>query len=98
MIPTQTTTNTMVEQLQIISDLASQQRNAQEEPVLANLRSKSERMHIFPPSTESMDDWRQVNFRFRSYDFSILVRKYIHICFQHLVPLLARNLIATCFS
>lgn len=49
----------MVEQLQIISDLASRERNAQEEPVLANLRSKSERMHLFPQSTESMDDWRQ---------------------------------------
>lgn len=69
--------NTMIEQLQIISDLSGEQRIIAEEPFLATIRCKSEKTQLHPQSTESMDDWRQVNFRFRSYEFSILVRKYI---------------------
>ena len=79
MIPISNSMNTMVEQLQIISDISSEQTVLQKESVLATIRSKTERMQLFPQSAESMDDWRQVNFRFRSYELSILVRKYIKV-------------------
>ena len=84
MIPSSDSMNTMVEQLQMISDLSCEQNMAQRDSVLASIRCKTEKMQLFPQSAESMDDWRQVNFRFRSYEVLILVRKYIevkyHLC------------------
>jgi len=59
MIPISNSMNTMVEQLQIISDISSEQTVLQKESVLATIRSKTERMQLFPHSAESMDDWRQ---------------------------------------
>ncbi len=77
MIPASDSINTMVGQLQVITDLSGDHFDGYENPILQNLRSKAERMQLFPQSAESMDDWRQVSFRFRLNEFEILVRKYM---------------------
>ena len=95
MIPTSSSMGTMVEQLQMISDLSCEQNRSQRGSVLANFRCKTEKMQLFPQSAESMDDWRQVSFRFRSYEFSILVRKFMKV---HISPAIQRYVLLSWYK
>lgn len=67
MLPASDSLTTMVGQLQMLTDLSGEHfYGCDDDVVLQNLRSKAQKMQLFPQTAESMDDWRQVSFRFRS--------------------------------